>query len=94
MKNIVKNKKGEMTMDKLAQITADGFLETDKKINELKEDMSILKENVNKILTVADSMAGQFAHWKQENAFGAGVDARQNEQLKNHEVRIKKLETV
>lgn len=69
---------------------------TEDKVDELKAEVNELKEKVDKgvdrMLTVADSIASQFAHWKQENAMGAGIDARQEEQLKDHEVRIHKLE--
>lgn len=102
MQNIVKNKKGKMTMDKLAQMTANGFgeLRTELKgdIDGLKVEVNELKnkidDSVGKILIAADGMAKQFSDWKQENSFGAGIEARQDEQLQDHEVRIKKLETV
>lgn len=120
MQNIPKNKKGKMTIDKLAQMTAGGFSELrnefkgdikklenkiDKLDNEfigLKGEFNGLKSEVNdkidngvnKMLVIADGMAKQFSDWKQENAFGAGIESRQNEQLKDHEVRIKKLEVV
>lgn len=111
------NKKPKMTLDKLAQITADGFSELkndltnefDNKINglrtELKGDINELKievnelkdkveKGINKMYTLADSMASQFSDWKQENAFGAGIEQRQDERLEDHEIRIGKLEKV
>lgn len=117
---IPKNKKGKMTIDKLAQITANGFLEMDKKFdkrfnevdkrfnkvenavtglrsefNDFKLEVNQKMDNgVNKMLVIADGMAKQFSNWKQENAFGASIEARQDEQLKDHEIRIKKFEIV
>src|SRR3989344_2572905 len=98
MTSIPKSKKEKMTLDKLAQMTADGFIEMGKRINKveertgrienvvtgLKDEFNNLKSDVdkkidygiNKILIVADNMAKQFSDWKQENAFGAGINKR------------------
>mgnify|MGYP001614628918 FL=1 len=61
---------------------------------EVKGLKNKVDEGVSKMLVIASGMASQFSDWKQENAFGAGIEKRQDEQLKDHEIRIKKLEKV
>ena len=121
MPNSKQKNKEKMTLDKLAQMTANGFFEVEKKIDKVEmtvgkiekridkvEDVIIdlkittdrklnsmeekIESGINKILIVADSMASQFSDWKQENAFGAGIEQRQTEQLQNHEKRIVNVE--
>ncbi len=90
------SEKQKMTLEKLARITANGFNELRSEfkgdINELKIEVGELKNKVDKIFIAADDMAKQFSTWKQENAFGAGIESRQDEQLKNHEKRIVRIE--
>ncbi len=123
MKNVVKNKKTKMTIDKLARITANGFSEIKKRFNKVEgrmdkvegrlgrvetavTDLKItmdrrlnsieekIEYGIDKMQTMADGMTKQFLIWKEENAIGAGVEARQDDKLNNHEKRIVELEKV
>jgi len=100
-------KDSDTKIDKLAQMTAHGFLKVDERFERVEDTITDLKITVDKRLnsmeekmeksmdkmqTIADGMAIQFSNWKQENAFGAGIESRQDEQLKDHEKRIIKVE--
>lgn len=123
-----KNKKENMTMLKLGQMTTKGFLELGKKIDKIEKRMDVfekrmdqieeqikisgdslidvritmdrrlnsmeekIEKGVDRMLTVADHMTKEFSIWKQENAFGAGIESRQDDELKDHEKRIVKIE--
>lgn len=79
----------EARMDNLENEMVDSRIIIDRRLNSMEQK---IEKGVDKMLTYADSMAKEFTHWKQENAMGAGIDQRQEEQLQDHEVRITELE--
>lgn len=107
VENIVDKKQ-----EKLAQITAKGFLEVNTRIDKLENKFNkledkfdkledkvdelkvVMEKGIDKMREIADGMAGQFMTWKEENAVGAVIQNRHEEQLNNHELRIIKLEKV
>lgn len=128
IKKVIKNKKQKITIDKLAQMTANSFLQIDEKFEKVDErfneidkrfekveerlekiedsmvDLRItmdrrlnsmeekIEKGIDKMYTLADDMTKKFSHWNEENAFSAGIETRQNEELEDHEVRIVKIE--
>lgn len=107
VENIVDKKQ-----EKLAQITARGFLEVNARIDKLENKFDkledkvdkledkvdelkvVMEKGIDKMREIADGMAGQFMTWKEENAVGAVIQNRHEEQLNNHELRIIKLEKI
>lgn len=86
----------EKRMDRIEEqikISGDSLIDVritmDRRLNSMEEK---IEKGVDRMLVIADHMAKEFSIWKQENAFGAGVETRQDDELKDHEKRIIKIE--
>lgn len=88
-------------LEKLDSRTAEGFLNVQNQLNEIKEDISGIKGDIsgmkgdisdlkNTMLTIQDNLVGEIHKLNIENQ----VTATYRPKIENHEQRITKVETV
>lgn len=68
----------------------------EEKFDKLEIKVDIIEKKVEKgvdrMLEIADGIAGKFLLWKEENEIGTGVQKIHEDQLENHENRLQKIE--
>ena len=94
----IKKKKGiKITIDKLAVITQNGFVELENKltnrITNVENKLTKMVENkFDKILKSEDKVMGELQIMREEHAASFGLYKRIEERTWNHEKRIKRIE--